>query len=143
MNDVSRPLALACGCAAFCLAGCFSLDHGRFVRTNEEHVLVSNYGWYLFDYIPLVCGNANKDRRLPWVMFRDDVQMDKIQYRFMDYAGERRARDLAYNTTDSVLLMIPGIGFPLPIPYVLTYREIQLSGVLEPGEGKPEEGAGQ
>lgn len=124
-------------CAALGLTGCFSLDRGQFIRSNEEHVLVSNYGWYLFHYFPLVCGNANKDRWLPWVMFRNDVQMDKIQGRFMDYAGERPARNLAYTTSDSVMLEIPGINLPLPIPYLLTYREIQLSGVL----GEPETAA--
>lgn len=143
MNNISRPLQILCCCAAFGLTGCFSLDHGRFVRTNEEHVLVSNYGWYLFNYIPLACGNANQDRWLPWVMFRNDVQMDKIQGRFMDYAGPRKMRDLAYTTSESVLLTIPGINLPLPIPYVLTYREIQLSGVLEPSTASAEKGAAQ
>ena len=40
--------------------------------------------------------------------------------------------DLGYVTNESVMLNIPGINAPLPIPYLLTYREIQLSGVLTP-----------
>ena len=141
MDNRMRIASLVLTCAALGLAGCFHLDRARFVRTNEEHVLVSNYGWYLFHYIPLACGNANKDRWLPWVMFRNDVQMDKIQSRFMDYAGTRPARDLAYTTYDSVMLEIPGINLPLPIPYLLTYREIQLSGVLEEPSDGAEKGA--
>lgn len=127
-------------CAVLSLTGCFSLDRGRFIRSDEEHVLVSNYGWYLFHYFPLACGNANKDRWLPWVMFRNDVRMDKIQGRFMDYAGARKARDLAYTTRESVMLEIPALNLPLPIPYLLTYREIQLSGVLEEPTAAEEEG---
>jgi hypothetical protein len=30
-----------------------------------------------------------------------------------------------------VLFEIPGTDFPIPLPYILTYREIQLSGVLK------------
>ena len=137
MDNTSKTLLISLVGAAFGLTGCFSLDHGRFVRTPEEHVLVSNYGWYLFHYFPLACGNASKDRWLPWVMFRNDVQMDKIQGRFMDYAGDRKAHDLAYTTTESVMLHIPGLNLPLPVPYLLTYREIQLSGVLEDAPAQP------
>ena len=122
-----------------CLSGCFTIDRGQLIRTNEEHVLVSNYGWYLFDLIPLTCGNAAEDRALPFIFFRNDVTMDKIQTRFMAYAEDygRRAgvgvtvRNLVYTTRESVLFEIPGINFPLPVPYILTYREIQLSGVLD------------
>ena len=122
-----------------CLSGCFVIDRGQLLRTNEEHILVSNYGWYLFDVLPLACGNAAEERALPFVFFRNDVTMDKIQTRFMTYAESygRRAgvgvnvRDLAYTTRESVLFEIPGINFPIPLPYILTYREIQLSGVLD------------
>ena len=38
-------------------------------------------------------------------------------------------------------LEIPGINLPLPIPYLLTYREIQLSGVLEEPSDAAEKGA--
>ncbi len=137
-------LALVLGLVGtLCLSGCFSIDRGPLVRTNEEHVLVSNYGWYLFHIIPLVCGNAAEDRVLPFIIFRNDVTMDKIQTRFMNYADSygRRAgvdisvRDLAYTTRESVLFEIPGIHFPLPLPYILTYREIQLSGVIDRLQG--------
>ena len=139
-----------------CLSGCFSIDRGQLIRTNEEHVLVSNYGWCLFGLLPLACGNAAEDATLPFVFFRNDVTMDKIQRRFMMYAddygrrvaseneakaesdetleriGERvKVRDLAYTSRESVLFNIPGFNFPIPLPYILTYQEIQLSGVLD------------
>lgn len=142
--------------ATLCLTGCFTIDKGHLARTGDDHILVSNYGWYLFHFIPIANGNANPNRWLPWVMFRDDVTMDKIQRRFMMYAddyGRRvasenaaktehgktidriservKVRDLAYTTSESVLFNVPGLNFPLPLPYILTYQEIQLSGVLD------------
>ena len=127
-------IATACILAgvAFCHAGCFRLQRARIRSTDQEHVLVTNYGWYLFHFIPIACGNASLDAWTPWVLFRDDVTLDKVQGRFMLHArGEGcTAEDMIYETRESVMLEIPGLNTPLPIPYLLTYREIQLSGML-------------
>jgi hypothetical protein len=58
--------------------------------------------------------------------------MDKIQSRFMKYRAERGkdSINLNYFNKKNVLFEIPGSQIPVPIPYLLTYREIQLSGVL-------------
>lgn len=118
----------------FCLAGCFSIKTSTIDHAQHEHILVSNYGWYLFNLIPLACGNASEDAWTPWVHFRNDVTMAKIQRRFMDYArshgGIDKADNLTYTTRDSVMFELPGLELPLPIPYLLTYREIQLSGEI-------------
>ena len=70
---------------------------------------------------------------MPWIFFRNDVTMDKIQHRFMEYARfyGKSARDMSYYTQESVLFEIPGTDFPIPLPYILTYKEVQLSGVLK------------
>jgi len=121
-------------CAALNLAGCFTLEKAEISNIHGEHVLASNYGWYLFHFIPIVCGNARYDAWAPWVMFRDDVTMDKVQSRFMHHVNGQGmdVEDLVYTTRESVMLEIPGINTTLPIPYLLTYREVQLSGVLLP-----------
>ena len=171
MSAMKKSVIFALGVGlsgALCLSGCFSIDCGRLIRTDEEHVLVSNYGWYLFNLIPLACGNADERSSAPFMFFRNDVTMDKIQRRFMMYADEYGRRmaadgadaaepvsygktierisehvqvhDLAYTTRESVLFEIPSVNFPFPIPYILTYREIQLSGVLgraHDREGQP------
>ena len=51
----------------------------------------------------------------------------------MEYAQARGAsvQDLVYNNYDNVLFSIPFTNIPVPIPYLLCYREIQLSGVLK------------
>ncbi len=125
-----RDIALLCG-TAMCLAGCFSFEAAKLSRSGEENVFISNYGWYLFGLWPLATGNAIPDG-FPIVFFRDDVTMDKIQARMLSYSESQHKEidDLTYHNHDSVLLNIPGLDFPLPIPYILTYREIQLSGVV-------------
>jgi len=104
-------------------------------KTNgEEHVVAINYGWSLFNCIPLFCGNANGSGRVsPWAFFRDDVTMDKVQARFLQHAADkgRQAHDLNYHNYSSVMFDLPLVGFSIPIPYVITYKEIQLSGVLK------------
>ena len=102
---------------------------------GREHVVASNYGWKLFNCIPVCCGNAADDgkRVSPWAFFRDDVTMDKVQSRLMSYARERgrEVTDLTYHNYDSVMLWIPMAGIALPVPYLICYNEVQLSGVLK------------
>ncbi len=116
-----------------CLTGCFTLDSADIRSTGEEHVCVGNRGWYLFHVIPLACGNAAEEPFMPWAFFRNDVTMDKIQKRFTDYAAfyGKEVGDMSYFTQESVLFEIPGTDFPIPLPYLLTYKEVQLSGVLK------------
>ena len=112
-------------------------------RIGGEQVLASNYGWYLFNVIPLACGNSREDRWTPWVLFRDDVKMEKVQKRFTDYATKNGLviEEMTYRNKESVMFEIPSLNFPLPVPYLLTYREIQLSGVMVPKNGISEASA--
>ena len=129
--------------ALFAFAGCFSIDRSsseafRGSRLNVtdgepmEHVVVSNYGWFLFDCVPLVCGNATPGASFPCRMFSDQVKADILQCRLTDYAANKKADlvDLHYFHNSNVLFSIPGLSLPIPIPYLLCYREIQFSGVL-------------
>lgn len=119
-------------------SGCFSIEKGYVKSTGEEQVLVSNYGWYLFHFIPIACGNANESGYMPWVMFRNDVTMDKVQDRFIKYTETKKDMlpvGMSYRTHESVMFEIPGSNIPIPLPYILSYKEIQLSGVLKPAKG--------
>ena len=72
------------------LAGCYSMD----IATTDalqnsalssrdgkvlEHVVVSNYGWYLFDSVPLVCGNPDSSSCWAWTFFDDEVTTEAVQ----------------------------------------------------------------
>ncbi len=123
-------------------AGCFSLETsplgdaaGRTIElfaSDEpatEHVVVSNFGWYFFNRWPIVCGNAHVDRTTPWRFFRNDVDENVLQRRLMSYASERGCdvTDLQIFNNAEVLMSIGVGGVSLPLPYVISYRELQYS----------------
>ena len=123
-------------------AGCFSLEttplgdaagHSIGLYGSDEpateHVVVSNFGWYFFNRWPIVCGNAHVDRTLPWRFFRNDVDENVLQRRLIDYAAERKCnvKDLQIFNNAEVLMSIGVGGVSLPLPYVISYRELQYS----------------
>jgi len=120
------------------LSGCFSLERAHSPEPGRDQLFVSNFGWYLFRSVPLACGNADPARSTDFVLFRDDVCMDRIQTRFFDYCRDNGVKptNLVYHNEEEILFSVPGLEFPLPIPYLITYREMQLSGVLEKNENK-------
>ncbi len=148
--------------AFFLLAGCYSMDvasnaalDGTIAQTKDdgvaqvskeqrqspgpvEHVVVSNYGWYLFNYVPLACGNTTPDAWFPWAFFSDRVSSRLLHDRMMSYAASKKAnvKELAFFRDEQVFFNIPGTKFTIPVPYLLCFREIQFSGVLMP---RPEE----
>lgn len=124
------------------LTGCFNLESSHLgdessrtflLQSNDsksaEHVIISNFGWYFFNKWPIACGNAHENRRTPWVFFRDDVDEDVIQSRLIKYATARECDvvDLHIFNNAEVLMSIGVGGVSLPLPYVFSYRELQLS----------------
>ena len=95
-----------------------------------EHVLVTNYGWYLFNCAPLVCGNASPGGTFPWSFFSDQVNPEIVHNRLMEHAASRDANveELVASYDEKVFLQVPEVQ--VPIPYLLCYREVQASGVL-------------
>ena len=116
--------------------------HSGMSGTPIEHVVVSNYGWYLFNCIPIVCGNAKQGASFPWAFFSDEVTADVVQNRLTDYAARKGANlaELNLYVTDNVLFEIPGFDVPIPMPYVLCYHERLVSALLiEPPKVPPKE----
>lgn len=128
-------------------AGCFSLETTSLAEAAGEglrvhagagtpvaHAVVSNDGWYLFNLWPLATGNAKdkSERWFPFSLFRNNVQEDILHGKLTKYAKEQNCdvADLALLSNEQVLLSIPGTSLPLPIPYIATYRRMQISAVL-------------
>lgn len=109
-------IALLFGTASI-LSGCLSVDHAVSDVTHEEHVVVRDFGWRLFNAIPI---------------FRSEITQDRVQKELLSYAATKgkRAEDLVYNNYDTVMFNMPLIAFTVPVPYIICYREIQLSAVL-------------
>ena len=140
MKAIAKSSAALC---ALLMAGCYSIDVASTASLEKsalspedgrpvEHVVVANYGWYLFKFIPIVCGNATPGASFPWRFFSSHVKSELLHDRLMSHAAAHNAdvKDLVFTRDENVIFDIPGTDIPLPIPYVFCYREIQFSGVL-------------
>ena len=105
-------------CATLCLTGCLSTEVSKSEVCGTEHIFVSDYGWKLFNWIPV---------------FRSDITLERVQKELMDESARRgrTATELVYHTYDKVSFDIPLFVVTLPIPYVICYHSVQLSGVLQ------------
>lgn len=112
-------------CGTLCLTGCFTVDSAP-VKGGGEHVVLHNYGWKFFDWVPLFCGSTEGSGT---AFFRDDVTFEKIQNRFVKYANGRPIVCPVFDENDEKFISI--LGIPFPIPYLFTYKEISLSGTLK------------
>ena len=85
---------------------------------GTEHIFVHDFGWKLFNWIPL---------------FRSDITLERAQKELMSESTRRGkvATDLTVHTYDKVTFDIPLVVITIPIPYVICYHEIQVSGVLK------------
>ena len=111
-------LAIPLVLAAACLSGCLSTEVSTSETCGKRHIVVSDYGWKLFNCIPL---------------FRSDITMKRVQEAMAEEAAKQGATvaDIVYHNNDTVMFDLPLVGFSIPIPYVVCYKEIQVSGVLE------------
>ena len=118
------------------LSGCFSLEHCQSKRAGVENVVVSNYGWQIFGTVPIFCGNATSEKNGrvgEWAFFRDDVTLEKVQARFMEYVNStgREVSDVSYHNYSSTFFTVPFTSVSIPLPYIVCYKEILISGVLK------------
>ena len=127
------------------LAGCYSMDVATSTAPSDsalapgeshptEHVVVSNYGWFLFNIFPIVCGNAAPGASFPWKFFTNQVSPSLLHDRLTAHAAARGAdvTNLTFFRDEQVFFDLPGSDIPLPIPYLVCFREIQFSGILTP-----------
>lgn len=117
MNTASSPTLSKCTLAA---------DDGEIL----EHVLIRNSGWFLFERIPLVCGNTSDDSFLPWTFFRNDTDLASVEQKLATRARKLDARVVQENVINngSTLMSIPTVDIALP--YLLCRRETQISAIL-------------
>lgn len=101
-----------------CLTGCLSTQVSKSELTGEEHIFVSDYGWKLFNAFPL---------------FRSDITLERVESALADEAARRgkTATGLTSHRFDNIMFDIPLLVITIPVPYVVCYHEIQLSGVLQ------------
>lgn len=105
-------------CGTLCLTGCMSTEVSKSEVCGTEHIFVSDFGWKLFNWIPI---------------FRSDITLERVQKELMAESNRRGrvATDLTVHTYDKVTFDIPLVVITIPIPYIICYHEIQVSGVLK------------
>lgn len=130
---MSKLLSIPLFCVTICLTGCFSVEVAKEPGGHITQITASNYGWYLFDFIPLFCGDPDDDWIIPCTFFRNRVTMDEIQSKLLAKAQKNgnKIENLTWSNNDSVLLTIPLLQIPVPVPYLITYREMQLSAEVK------------
>ena len=105
-------------CGTLCLTGCMTTEVSKSEVCGKEHIFVNDYGWKLFNWLPI---------------FRSDITLERVQKELMAESNRRGkvATDLTYHVIDRVSFDIPLLVVTLPIPYVICYHSVQLSGVLQ------------
>ena len=117
-------------------AGCFSVEVAEspvLGPASAGHVVVSNYGWTLFGYVPIVCGSANAKSGCPFAFFRNDLKPEFAKAKLDAVTAERDAiaTDVWYYGTNDVLFDF----YYTPLPWVIVYKEVNLSANLVKKEG--------
>ena len=122
------------------LSGCYSIevasspDFSNCTLASEKglkptsHMLVVNDGWFLFDRIPIVCGNANIESIFPWTFFKDEVSLEYVQKAIVMRAEARGERIVQMNAINhnATLMSLPSTQ-GLSVPYLICYHETQIS----------------
>ena len=138
--------------AIVAVSGCVSIDRcgaerleGLSINGTDakpvEHIVVSNFGYYLFNIFPLVSGNANPDRWFPVRFFSDHVKLQKMQSILASEAQKRYGLEMAELTShyDSSPCFTVSLDPKSLLGLLFCYREVQVSAVLvePPQKGVP------
>ena len=127
--------ALLSGCYSIHVASSQDFSNCRLAaeenRVPTSHMLVQNDGWFLFDKLPLICGNANTESWFPWTLFKDEVGIDYVQKAIVRRAKMRGERIVQMNVINqnATLMSFPGTQ-GLAVPYLICHHETQISVVF-------------
>ena len=132
-------LALTSGCVSIDRCGAERLEGLTINGTHAkpvEHIVVSNFGYYLFDVFPLVSGNANPDRWFPFLIFSDQVKLSKMQSLLSAEIQRKRGREIAELNShyDAAPCFSVSLDPKSVLGLLFCYREVQLSAVLTESE---------
>lgn len=96
---------------------------------KNGQILVSNYGYYLFNCIPLFCGGKDEDSLS---FFSDNVNIDKAMQclsKKCEQLNVKNVADIQATTSSTCFLSwVPTIGSTLGIYW---YKQVQISAVVE------------
>ena len=93
-----------------------------------KHVLVENYGWYLFGCVPLACGNEKQDSWCPFSLFCNEVTPEIAYGKLKHVALKEKCeiRDFHMVNDNDVLFNF----FDFNIPWIIVTKEVSISANL-------------
>ena len=129
-----RRLAFALALAGLA-TGCFTIDTATsplLAPDADEHVIVRNYGWYLFGAVPLVCGNPDPNSSWAMTFFSDEVTLQVAHDALMRHAAKsgREVRDIEVLDDREALFSIPLPVVSVSIPWVVQKKKANISATL-------------
>ena len=126
-------IAACMAAASISLAGCFSVEVASSPVLGEgveRHLIVDNYGWYLFGYVPLLCGNKKLDSWCPISIFCDEVN-PQVAYEKVKSLSEREGCEIGnFHLVDDNDVMFEFYSVPVPIPWIVVRKEVCISAYL-------------
>ena len=132
MMKKRKVLGIAAASAmSLMLCGCFSVKVASSPVLGEDvksHVTVENYGWYLFGFLPLACGNEKLDSWCAFSLFCDEVRPEIAYGKLKDVAARENCeiRDYFMVNDNDVLFNF----FDFNIPWIIVTKEVSISANL-------------
>jgi hypothetical protein len=119
LHTASTPELAACSLAA---------EDGQIL----EHVFIQNSGWFLFERLPLICGNVDEQSPWPWTFFANETDLAAVEAQLAAHAQKMNACVVQENVINAAttLMSIPGSNVAFSVPYLICRRETQISAVL-------------
>ena len=126
-NLIFAALAIAlCGCTSVSYSDAYSADGG--VDKNAKQVLITNYGYYFFNCVPLFSGGP---RDGSFRMFRNNINLNKTMGVLKDECERldvAKVDDIQFDEHSTCFFgWVPYVGTTLGIYW---FKEVQLSAVL-------------
>ena len=117
--------------ASFVLGGCFSVEVASSPCLGEgveKHVLVRNYGWYLFGCVPLACGNARLDSWCPFSVLCDEVQPSIVHEKLKDVVNKHDCKIVDFHIIDDDDVLFE--AYYITLPWVVVRKDVSISANL-------------
>lgn len=129
-----NAVAVVVASLSLAFAGCFSVDVASSPVLGEgieKHVVVENFGWYLFGCVPLVCGNENLNSWCPFSILCDEVRSTIAYSKLKSVACREGCEIVDFHMVDDNEVLFN--TYYVTIPWIMVYKEVSLSANLAKG----------
>lgn len=138
-------MAFLASAVALASAGCYSVRSAvsptlagcRLAGDDSEivaHLCIQNFGLYLFGTLPVFCGDPDGPSWFPISFFHDRVNDDELARCLVREAGkfgsDIEIADVTQSNSDTIAFNPPGFDIPIVVPYIICFRDNQISALV-------------